>query len=202
VERVAALDIGKATLTVCIRVPDEGKPGARRQEVRTYATLTPALLELRDWLICQGVTLVVMEATSAYWKPPFYLLEDDIECWVVNARDVKNVPGRAKTDKLDSVWLAKLAERGMLRASFIPSRPQRQLRDLTRYRRTLTQERTREKQRAEKLLEDAQLTELLGRIAVSGGSARGRAARFPAHDQRRGWAAGSVVAEGAALRGG
>ena len=157
VERVAALDIGKATLTVCVRVPHEGKPGARRQEVRTYATLTPALLELRDWLICQGVTLVVMEATSAYWKPPFYLLEDDIECWVVNARDVKNVPGRAKTDKLDSVWLCKLAERGMLRASFIPSRPQRQLRDLTRYRRTLTQERTREKQRAEKLLEDAQI---------------------------------------------
>jgi len=157
VERIAALDIGKATLTACLRVPHEDKPGARRQEVRTYATLTPALLELRDWLICQGVTLVVMEATSAYWKPPFYLLEDDIECWVVNARDVKNVPGRPKTDKLDAVWLAKLAERGMLRASFIPSRPQRQLRDLTRYRRTLTQERTREKQRAEKLLEDAQI---------------------------------------------
>ena len=100
VERIAALDIGKATLTVCVRVPHEDKPGARRQEVRTYATRTPALLELRDWLVCQGVTLVVMEATSAYWKPPFYLLEDDIECWVVNARDVKNVPGRAKTDLL------------------------------------------------------------------------------------------------------
>ena len=157
IERAAALDIGKATLTACIRVPHEDKPGARRQEVRTYATLTPSLLELRDWLVCQGVTLVVMEATSAYWKPPFYLLEDDIECWVVNARDVKNVPGRPKTDKLDSVWLCKLAERGMLRASFIPSRPQRQLRDLTRYRRTLTHERTREKQRAEKLLEDAQI---------------------------------------------
>jgi transposase len=144
VERVAAPDIGKATLTVCIRVPHEDKPGARRQEVRTCATLTPALLELRDWLICQGVTLVVMEATSAYWKPPFYLLEDDIECQVVNARDVKNVPGRPKTGKLDAVWLCKLAERGMLRAPFIPPRPQRQLRDLTRYRRTLTQERTRE----------------------------------------------------------
>src|SRR2546429_3160733 len=157
VERVAALDIGKATLTVCIRVPHEDKSGARRQEVRTCATLTPALLELRDWLICQGVTRVVMEATSAYWKPPFYLLEDDIECWVVNARDVKNVPGRPKTDKIDSVWLCKLAERGMLRPSFIPSRPQRQLRDLTRYRRTLTQERTREKQRTEKLPGDAQI---------------------------------------------
>jgi transposase len=94
------------------------------------------------------VTLVVMEATSAYWKPPFYLLEDDIACQVVNARDVKNVPGRPETDKLDAVWLCKLAERGMLRPSFIPSRPQHQLRDLTRCRRTLTQERTREKQRA------------------------------------------------------
>ena len=105
VERVAALDIGKATLTVCVRVPHDDKPGARRQEVRTYATLTPALLELRDWLICQGVTLVVMEATSAYWKPPFYLLEDDIECWVVNARDVKNVPGRPKrTSWTQSGW--------------------------------------------------------------------------------------------------
>ena len=156
-ERVAALDIGKASLVCCLRVPHESRPAGRRQEVRSYDTVTPALLELRDWLICQGVTRVVMEATSAYWKPPFYLLEDDIECWVVNARDVKNVPGRPKTDKLDAVWLCKLAERGMLRPSFIPGRPQRQLRDLTRYRRTLTQERTREKQRAEKLLEDAQV---------------------------------------------
>jgi hypothetical protein len=109
VERVAALDTGKASLVCCVRVPHESKPGARRQEVRTYDTVTPALLELQDWLICQGVTRVVMEATSAYWKPPFYLLEDDSECWVVNARDVKNVPGRPKTDKIDSVWLCKLA---------------------------------------------------------------------------------------------
>src|SRR5689334_10176129 len=158
VERVAALDIGKASLVCCVRVPHESRPRARRQEVRTYGTVTPALLELRDWLVCQGVTRVVMEATSTYWKPPFYLLEDDIECWVVNARDVKNVPGRPKTDKIDAVWLCKLAERGMLRASFIPGRPQRQLRDLTRYRRTLTQERTREEQRAEKLLDDARRT--------------------------------------------
>ena len=100
VTRVAALDIGKATLTACVRVPHEDKPGRRLQEVRTFATTTPALLELHDWLMCQGVTLCVMEATSTYWKPPFYLLEDDIECWVVNARDVKNVPGRPKTDLL------------------------------------------------------------------------------------------------------
>jgi transposase len=115
VARVAALDIGKATLTACVRVPDEDHPGRCRQQVRTFTTMTPALLELRDWLICQSVTLCVMEATSVYWKPPFYLLEDAVECWVVNARDVKNVPGRPKTDRLDAIWLAKLAERGMLR---------------------------------------------------------------------------------------
>src|SRR5436305_4484494 len=96
-----------------------------------------------------------MEATSAYWKPPFYLLEDDIECWVVNARDVKNVPGRPKTDKLDAVWLCKLAERQMLRPSFVPPVPIRRLRDLTRYRIDLVATRTAEKQRVEKLLEDA-----------------------------------------------
>src|SRR5215467_14421413 len=146
-----------AELVACVRVPHETKPGARRQEVRTFATTTRSLLELRDWLICQQVSLCVMEATSAYWKPPFYLLEDAIECWVVNARDVKNVPGRAKTDRLDAVWLAKLAERGMLRPSFVPPPWQRELRDLCRYRRTLIQERTREKQRAEKLLEDTQI---------------------------------------------
>jgi transposase len=157
VARVAALDIGKAELVCCVRVPHEGKPGRRRQEVRTFATTTRSLLELRDWLAGQGVSLCVMEATSTYWKPPFYLLEDEIECWVVNARDVKNVPGRPKTDKLDAIWLAKLAERGMLRPSFIPPPWQRELRDLCRYRRTLVQERTREKQRAEKLLEDTQI---------------------------------------------
>jgi transposase len=157
VARVAALDIGKAELVCCVRVPHETIPGRRRQEVRTFGTTTWSLLELRDWLIGSGVTLCVMESTSMYWKPPFYLLEDAIECWVVNARDVKNVPGRPKTDKLDAVWLCKLAERGMLRPSFIPPPWQRELRDLCRYRRTLTQERTREKQRAEKLLEDTQI---------------------------------------------
>ena len=157
VARVAALDVGKAELVACVRVPHEDKPGRRLQEVRTFATTTPALLELRDWLVCEGVTLCVMAATSTYWKPPFYLLEDAVECWVASARDVKNVPGRPKTDKLDAIWLAKLAERGMLRPSFVPPPWQRQLRDLCRYRRTLIQERTREKQRTEKLLEDTQI---------------------------------------------
>jgi transposase len=157
VARVAALDIGKAELTACVRVPHEDRPGRRRQEVRTVATTTRSLLGLRDWLTCQGVTLCVMEATSTYWKPPFYLLEDAIECWVVNARDVKNVPGRPKTGRLDAVWLARLAGRGMLRPSFVPPPWQRELRDLCRYRRTLVRERTREKQRAGKLLEDTQI---------------------------------------------
>jgi transposase len=112
VARVAALDIGKASLVACVRVPHETKPGARRQEVRTFATTTRSLLGLQDWLVAQGVTLCVMEATSSYWKPPFYLLEEAIGCWVVNARDVKNVPGRPKTGRLDAVWLCKLAERG------------------------------------------------------------------------------------------
>ncbi len=82
VARVAALDIGKASLVACVRVPHESKPG-RRQEVRTFATTTRSLLELQDWLVCQGVALCVMGATSTYWKPPFYLLEDAGECWVV-----------------------------------------------------------------------------------------------------------------------
>ena len=158
VERVAALDLGKAALEACVRVPHETKPGRRLQEVRGYATTTRALLGLADWLHSWGVTRVVMESTSAYWKGVFYLLEaEGFDCWLVNARDVKNVPGRPKTDKADAVWLAKVAERGMCRPSLVQPRPIRQLRDLTRYRRALIQDRTREMQRVEKLLEDAQI---------------------------------------------
>ena len=203
IERVAALDIGKAELMCCVRVPDEDHPGRRLQEVQPYPTLTRPVLRLADHLARLGVTRVVMEAAADYWKPVFYLLEAaGFETWLVNAKDVKHLPGRPRTGKLDAVWLCKVAGRQMLRPGFVPPPPIRRLRDLTRYRAGLVAARTAEKQRAEKLLEDAQLTELRGRIAVSGGSARGRAARFPAHDQRRGWAAGSVVAEGAALRGG
>jgi transposase len=158
VERVAALDLGKAGLEACVRVPHTSRPGRRMQEVRGFATTTSALLEMAGWFHRWGVTRVVMESTSDYWKGAYYLLEaDGFECWLVNARDVKNVPGRPKTDKADAVWLAKVAERGMCRPSLVHSRPIRQLRDLTRYRRSLTQDRTREMQRAEKLLEDAQV---------------------------------------------
>jgi transposase len=158
VERVAALDLGKAALEACVRVPHETKPGRRLQEVRGYATTTGALLALADWLQCWGVTRVVMESTSDYWKGVYWLLEaEGFECWLVNAREVKNVPGRPKTDKADAVWLAKVAERGMCRPSLVHPRPIRQLRDLTRYRRSLIHDRTREMQRVEKLLEDAQI---------------------------------------------
>jgi len=202
IARVAACDIGKAELVCCVRVPDEDRPGRRLQEVETYATMTRPLLGLADRLRCLGVTRVVMEATSDYWKPVFYLLEaHGFETWLVNARDVKHLPGRPKTDKLDAVWLAKVAERQMIRPSFVPPPQIRKLRDLTRYRADLVAARTAEKQRVEKLLEDAQLTELRERIAMLGGPASSRAARFPARDQRRGWRAGPVVAEGAALRG-
>jgi transposase len=156
--RVAALDIGKAELVCCARVPSPDRPGKRLQEVATYQTMTRSLLVLADRLCELGVTRVVMEATSDYWKPVFYLLEaQGFEVWLVNAKDVKHLPGRPKTDRLDAVWLAKVAERQMLRPSFVPPPPIRRLRDLTRYRADLVVGRTAEKQRVEKLLEDAQI---------------------------------------------
>lgn len=156
VDRVAAIDVGKAELKVCVRVPGEAA-GRRRQEVRTFPARTAAILELSDWLRDERVSLVVMEATGDYWKAPFYLLEDDFDCWLLDAKGVKHLPGRPKTDREDAIWLAKVAERGMGRASFVPPKPIRRLRDLTRYRRALTQDRTRNKQRLEKVLEDAQI---------------------------------------------
>jgi transposase len=156
--RVAALDIGKAELVACIRVPKPGAPARRVQEITTYSTMTPSLLGLAERLRELGVTRVVMEATSDYWKPVFYLLEAcGLEPWLVNAKDVKHLPGRPKTDRLDAVWLAKIAERQMIRPSFVPPPPIRLLRDLTRYRVDLIKVRTAEKQRVEKLLEDAQI---------------------------------------------
>src|SRR5919205_1369368 len=153
VERIAALDVGKAEVVCCVRVPG---PGAQRmQEVRTTSTMTAALLGLGDWLAELGVSRVVMEATSDYWRAPFYLLEDRFETWLVNAHDVKHVPGRPKTDRLDAVWLCKVAERQMLRRSLVPPPAIRGLRDLTRYRVDLLAVRTAEKQRVEKLPEYA-----------------------------------------------
>jgi transposase len=158
VARVCAIDIGKAGVVACVRVPHARRPDRRVQEVREYATVTPALLALADWLRVERVELVAMEATSDYWKPVFYLLEaEGFDCWLLNAKHVKNVPGRPKTDRLDAVWLAKVLERGMCRPSLVHPKPIRQLRDVTRYRRSLVREQTREKQRLEKTLEDAQI---------------------------------------------
>jgi transposase len=115
IDRVAALDVGKAELVCCVRVPDESRPGRRLQEVETFSTMTRSLLVMVDRLSQLGVTRVVMEATSDYWKPPFYLLEaHGFETWLVNAKDVKHLPGRPKTDKLDVAWLCKVAERQMI----------------------------------------------------------------------------------------
>jgi len=158
VQRVAGLDIAKSEVEVTIRVPSDTTPGRRQQETRTFGTTRRELESLGDWLACWGVTAVGMEATGDYWKPVFFLLESrGFDCQLYNAAQVKALPGRPKTDRADSIWLAKIVERGMISSSFVPPEPIRRLRTHTRYRRHLTQARTAEKQRAEKLLEDGHL---------------------------------------------
>jgi transposase len=152
IERCAGLDVHKATVTACVRTP--GEAGTRHQEIRTFSTTTAGLLTLRDWLASYGVTLVGMESTGIYWRAVYYLLEDDFTCWLLNAQHLRNVPGR-KTDVADSAWIAQLVEHGLVRPSFVPPREIRELRDLTRYRKAMIQERTREAQRLEKTLQDA-----------------------------------------------
>jgi transposase len=153
-ERAAALDIGKRDLKACVRSPQPSRAHTRHSEVRTFDTTSTSLLQLRDWLVAERVSIVVMEATGDYWRPPFYLLEDVLNVILVNAAHAKNLPGR-KSDVADAVWLAQLAECGLLRASFVPPEPIRHLRDLTRYRTTLLAERSREAERLEKEPEDA-----------------------------------------------
>jgi transposase len=156
IERVCAIDVGKAAGTVCTRVAHPGQPGRRVSRVWEVPARTRAVSELADELVAAGIEKVTIESTSDYWRIWFYVLEvAGMDVQLVNARDVKNVPGRPKTDKLDAVWLAKLTEKGLLRPSFVPPAPIRRLRDYTRLRIDLTQERTRHWQRLEKLLEDA-----------------------------------------------
>src|SRR3954447_24517927 len=154
VERPAALDVHKTQVTACARVP--GVRGRREQHVAEFATTVRGLLALRDWLAGRGVTQVVMEATGVYWKAPWAILEDEFDCMLVNARHVKQVPGR-KTDVSDAAWLCQLAEAGLLKANFVPPKPIRELRNLTRYRKTQIQERTREVNRLHKALEDVRI---------------------------------------------
>ena len=155
-ERVAAVDVAKASGVACTRVPDEDRPGRRRTHVWTVTATVSAVTELADHLRCQGIQIVTLESTSDYWRIWWVVLEAaGLKVQLVNARAVRNVPGRAKTDKKDAVWLAKLTERGMLRPSFVPPPEIRRLRDFTRLRAELVHERTRYWARLEKLLERA-----------------------------------------------
>jgi transposase len=170
VARCAGLDVHKDTVMAAVRTPGEG--GRRREVVREFRTFTDDLVALGDWLRAEGVTQVAMEATGVYWKPVWYVLEElpGVELLLVNARHVRNLPGR-KTDVADACWLAQLLECGLLRGSFVPPKEVARLRDLTRYRTRLVQERVRETQRIQKLLEDAGIkldsvaTDVLGKSA-------------------------------------
>jgi transposase len=155
-ERVAAVDVAKASGVVCTRVPDEARPGRRRTKVWTVTATMNAVTELADHLRGHQIEIVTLESTSDYWRIWYVVLEAaGLTVQLVNARSVKNVPGRAKTDKKDAVWLAKLTERGMLRPSFVPPYEIRRLREFTRLRADLVHERTRHWARLEKLLERA-----------------------------------------------
>jgi transposase len=165
--RCAGLDVHKATVVACVRVPGT-QPGERRGETKTFSTTTRGLTELSDWLRAHGVTEVGMESTGVYWRPVYAVLEGTLTLILVNARHVKMVPGR-KTDVKDSEWLAQLLECGLLRGSFVPPRPVRDLRDLTRLRKTLIRERGHHVNRIAKTLELAQIklscvvTDLMGK---------------------------------------
>ena len=150
VEKGCGLDVHKETVVACI-----GGSGIKK-EVRTYSTFTQELLRLKEWLKGQGITHVAMESTGIYWKPVFNILEDDFEVILVNARHIKHVPGR-KTDVCDSEWLCKLLRNGLVKGSYIPVRDMRELRDLTRYRKKLVHAIASEKNRIQKILEDANI---------------------------------------------
>jgi transposase len=152
IECCAGLDVHKDTVAACVR--EAGPDGGRQSVIQTFGTTTVELLALRDWLTAHGVTVVGMESTGVYWKPVYYVLEDAFECRLFNARHLRNVPGR-KTDVGDAAWIAQLLEHGLVRPSFVPPKAIRELRNLTRYRTAQIEERTREGQRLDKVLQDA-----------------------------------------------
>jgi transposase len=155
-DRVAAVDVAKAAGVVCTRAPHPSRPGARRSTVWTVPATMPAVQGLAAQLVAEGIELVTLESTSDYWRIWYYVLEAaGLAVQLVNASQAKNLPGRPKTDKLDVVWQARLTEKGLLRPSFVPPAQIRALRDYTRARTHLTQDRTRCWQRLEKLLEGA-----------------------------------------------
>ena len=150
----AGLDVHKQTVVACaLWVDGEGN---RCEQVESFGTMTRDLLHLSDWLAGRQITHVAMESTGVYWKPIFNILESTFEVLLVNARHIKQVPGR-KTDVKDCQWIAQLLQHGLLRASFVPDRPQRDLRDLTRHRAQLVSEHTRVANRIQKVLEDANI---------------------------------------------
>ena len=153
-ERCCGLDVHKRTVVACVVVP--GTTGQPRKTLRTFGTMTEDLLALGDWLQAEGVTHVALESTGSFWKPVWNLLEDRFTLLLVNAQHIKAVPGR-KTDVKDAEWIADLLRHGLLRASFVPDRPQRELRELTRYRTSLVRERSAEVQRVQKTLEGANI---------------------------------------------
>ena len=181
-ERCCGLDIHKKTVVACLVLPGPG--GAPAKEVRTFGTMTADLLALADWLAGAGGTHVAMESTGVFWKPIYNLLEGGFELLLVNARHVKAVPGR-KTDVRDCEWIADLLRHGLLRGSFVPDRPARELRELTRYRTSLVRERAAEVNRLQKTLEGANI-----KLAAVATDLRGRSAR----EMLAGLVAGSVDA--------
>jgi transposase len=170
VEYRAGLDVHRATVVATVRYPEGDR---KSSTTRTFGTDTAELVALGDWLVSLAVTRVGLESTGVYWKPVFYLLEERIpQVWLLNATHLKNVPGR-KTDVADSAWTAQLVEHGLVRPSFVPPPRIRQLRDFTRYRRVLSEERTRMVQRLEKVLQDAgiKLTSVASTVLSKSGRA-------------------------------
>jgi transposase len=166
--RCCGIDIHKKIAVACVIVSET--KGPPRKEIRSFGTMTDDLLALADWLAAEGVTHIAMESTGVYWKAPFNLLEGQFEVLLANAQHIKTVPGR-KTDVKDAEWIADLLRHGLLKASFVPDRPQRELRELTRYRTSLVRERAAEANRLQKTLEGANIklgdvaTNVLGRSA-------------------------------------
>src|SRR6266567_647545 len=169
-DRVAGLDVHRDEVAVCVRTP--GPRGGVHTEKARFSTTTGGLAMLAGWLAERAVTLTAMEATGVYWKPVYYALEDRFEVWLCNAHHVKNVPGR-KTDMSDAEWLADVAAHGMVRPSFVPPLPIRELRELTRYRKTQIDARVAEIQRLEKVLQDAgiKLTSVASKVLTQSGRA-------------------------------
>jgi transposase len=168
-ERCAGLDVHKKTVVVCAITPDA--QGSRHKEWRTFSTMTPDLLRMRDWLKEREISHVAMESTASFWKPIFNILEGHLEVLVVNAQHLKAVPGR-KTDTKDAEWIADLLQHGLLRPSFVPPAAQRELRELTRYRTSLVEERSRIINRLQKTLEDTNI-----KLACVASDMMGRSAR-------------------------